>query len=427
MMEPTWGLLGPEFLPNSRRTRTLDVGAAVRAFNDLAVPGLGGAWFCKQIVLALLGIEVANRAGARNIEVANAIEALACWLAFDSSGWTPDSRLRGQRKLGGRRKLRERDLSFNVVRRSNFYVSQPMRRATVQTLPALGLVESEGSRFNGFQCTNAGRDLILAAFKRKLVDHLVSWVRDEGDRVNSPAWNDALFPTKPLTGPAREILKDRLLRGAASEPADSRRRRREALQWVESCRHADTTQTSWTLRPAAISCEQHWLDLHAGALFFRMRSLALALLDAMEAHMPAHRVLDLDAGLIERMSVPLDELRQSARAFLDLQHDNAQANRFCTECTTTDPILILKSLVTRDGRVLRLAGSRIVPGPAFVGRALEGFDEEADPDAAPAANVEEVRWPDGISERIPNLFLLNADLQGDLDRYLSTSIYQGVQ
>lgn len=428
MMEPTWGLLGPEFLPSSRRTRTLDVGAAVRAFNDLAVPGLGGAWFGKQIVLALLGVEVANQAGAHNMEVANAIEALACWLAFNSSGWTPDARLRGQRKLRTRK-----DLGFKVVRRSNFYVTQPMRRATVQTLPALGLVESAGFRFNGFKCTDAGRDLIAEAtrgfspFKRKLVDHLVLWVRGEEDRVNSSALNDALSPTKPLTGSAREILKDRLIRGTANESDDSRDRRQDALRWVESCRRADTTQSSWTMRPAAISSDQHWLDLRAGALFFRFRTLALALLDALEAQMPADRKLSLDAGLPDRVSVPLGELRQSARAFLELRHDNDQAKRFCAECAIADPILILTKLVARDGRVLRLAGSQILPGPAFVGSAVPVLDDDADPNTAPVVDVEGFSWPDGISERIPNLFLLNVDLHGELDSYLRKSINEGDQ
>ena len=37
-----WGLLGPEKLGGERRTRTLGLGVTVRAFNDLAVPGLGG-------------------------------------------------------------------------------------------------------------------------------------------------------------------------------------------------------------------------------------------------------------------------------------------------------------------------------------------------------------------------------------------------
>ena len=45
-----WGLLGPEMLQSERRTRTLGLRAAVRGFNDFAVPGLGGA-----VVLTLRG------------------------------------------------------------------------------------------------------------------------------------------------------------------------------------------------------------------------------------------------------------------------------------------------------------------------------------------------------------------------------------
>jgi hypothetical protein len=77
MENATWGLLGPETATSQRRTRTLGLGAAVRSFNDLAVPGLGGAWFGKQLLLAVLGVAVAEKArghGLRvqNIEVANA-------------------------------------------------------------------------------------------------------------------------------------------------------------------------------------------------------------------------------------------------------------------------------------------------------------------------------------------------------------------
>jgi hypothetical protein len=90
-----WGLLGPETLANERRTRTLDLGAAVWTFNDLAVPGLGGVWFGKQLLLATLGVAIGERARnsgqrAQNIEVANAVEAQACWLALDSNGWKRD-------------------------------------------------------------------------------------------------------------------------------------------------------------------------------------------------------------------------------------------------------------------------------------------------------------------------------------------------
>ncbi len=152
MLGNTWGLLGPEFLPDSRRTRTLGLGATVRLFNDLAVPGLGGVWYGKQLLLATLGVAVAEEARSRkakvqNIEVANAIEALACWLAFKKNGWSRDARLRGNTKL-----QHKKDFSFQSVRQRNFYVTQPMRMATVQALPALGFVESDGAKFNAFRC-----------------------------------------------------------------------------------------------------------------------------------------------------------------------------------------------------------------------------------------------------------------------------------
>ena len=44
-----WGLLGPEKLNSERRTCTLGLGIAVREFNDLAVPGLGGVQGCSTL------------------------------------------------------------------------------------------------------------------------------------------------------------------------------------------------------------------------------------------------------------------------------------------------------------------------------------------------------------------------------------------
>ena len=55
-----WGLLGPERLGGLRRTRALGIGSAVRKFDQLAVPGVGGVWFAKQLFLATLGIAVAE-------------------------------------------------------------------------------------------------------------------------------------------------------------------------------------------------------------------------------------------------------------------------------------------------------------------------------------------------------------------------------
>ena len=149
MVYTSWGLLGPETLNIVRRTRTLGLGTAVREFNDLAVPGMGGVWFAKQLFLALLGVAVADAVSPRkktNIEIANSIEALGCWLALEQNGWNiTDPRLRGRLKMHGKI-----DLSFGTVSKRNFYVAQPMRPSALQPLRDLQLVESSGERFNSF-------------------------------------------------------------------------------------------------------------------------------------------------------------------------------------------------------------------------------------------------------------------------------------
>ena len=82
-------MLAPENVKPSRRRLTLGLGKAVMLYNEAAVPGLGGMWFIRQAALALLGIRIAEEtphAGSK-IEVANAIEALACWIGYQERDW----------------------------------------------------------------------------------------------------------------------------------------------------------------------------------------------------------------------------------------------------------------------------------------------------------------------------------------------------
>jgi hypothetical protein len=146
--------------------------------------------------------EDARSRGAKvqNVEMANAIEALACWLAFNSNQWSSDARLRGNSKLQGKD-----DFSFRRVRQRNFYVTQPMRMATVQALPALGFVESDSARFNAFRCLREGRDFIESAsggfrpYNRAVTDHLTSWAQMKDDRVDTDALRQALSPLNRLS------------------------------------------------------------------------------------------------------------------------------------------------------------------------------------------------------------------------------------
>lgn len=425
-----WGLLGPETLNGERRTRTLGVGAAVRCFNDLAVPGTGGVWFGKQVLLATLGVATASRVRAdgysvQNIETANAIEALACWLALSQNQWQRDARLRGAQKLKG-----SRTFSFATVRKPAFYVTQPMRMSTVQALPALGLVEAVAERFNAFGCSDIGDQFIddscadFNPYNRSVLQHLIGWVSQQHNNVtNSDALRKALSPVEPLPAPAREFLRERLMIGSGR----NEKRRCAAVDWMEVLRHTPQAPISWQAKPASITAD-HWRDLYVGALFFKVRDSAITVLDRLEGHLASRGELrlSLSARLPSIFGDEIMTLRHNATSFLDERHDpspESLARIFCEECTQRDDANLIRNLVSRDGRVLCVRDDIILPGSAFRG------DQERGSDTARSAEEVEaglpfrqtVQWPEGISRRIQNLFMLNLDLHGELGTWLAAA------
>jgi hypothetical protein len=413
-------------LATERRTRTLGLGATVRSFNDLAVPGLGGVWFGKQLLLATLGVAVAEgvrNAGkrAQNIEVANAVEALACWLALNDD-WQPDPRLRGATKLRGKT-----DVAFATMRKPTFYVTQPMRQATVQPLRALGLVESIGERFNAFGCTQLGHEFIQSAcdgfepYNRSVLDHLVRWANGIHDKVRSSAeLTKALSPLESMPKNARDFLRERVVQGTGTEAI----RRRQAHNWVQRLRDNPQEQIAWDTKPAMLD-DTHWLDLHAGALFFTARDAAIALLDEIEAHIAkkTDRQMSLNTALPEPVVDKIKSLRECSQSFLDNAHDPSHefsAGGFCRECTEQSEARLLEKLLQREGRVLSLRSRAIVPGVAFRGMqdSRPASARSPEEDGAESEIKQTVPLPDGISHRVRNLFLLNLDLCGELDAWL---------
>ena len=405
MSSEAWGLLGSGQLSEPRRVRTLGLGPAVREFNELAVPGMAGVWFGKQVLLSVLGIlvaEEARRRGVRasNIETANAIEALACMLALRRNDWAPDRRLKGRNKLLGKR---DDDLVFSRLRQRNFYVTQPMRMQTVRALPELGFVERGSIRFNAFQPTAAAHEFVRSAcdgFRRDLPGLLAEWVaQGKHGRVDTPRLHDVLSPVTPMAPAGAAMLLDRI-KGEA--------RRRRVLDWVESLAEPGISRPDWKRAPAGFDDDGHWFDLRCGAALFLVRDEAVGLLDEVEAKVAqsARQALRLgpealDADLTER----LQRLRAAAARFLELGHGNTEANTFCRECASAGDADVLRNLVNRDGHILRLQGRDcIVPGAAF-GRRAAGSDEETE-SGAPG-----IPLPIGISDRIRRLFLLNRDLR----------------
>jgi hypothetical protein len=197
----SWGTLGPESLGGQRRVRTLGLGAAVRACNEAAVPGIGGLWYAKQLLFSALGVRLAAERRASNIRMANSIEALACLLGFSQPN-AQDARLRGRRKLAGV----SPDAPFKKVSKPSFYVTQPMRMGMAAPLISLGFALGEGRsrRFNALQLADIGHDFVneaLADFRpynRTVADHLLKWIDGETDNNNTDALRSALSPLSPM-------------------------------------------------------------------------------------------------------------------------------------------------------------------------------------------------------------------------------------
>lgn len=437
------GMLGPDRLGSSRRLRSLGIAGAVRRFNERAVPGLGGIWFGKQLMLALLGVRVAELQSERGhtvakMECANAIEALACWLSYRGTEWASDPRLRGRNKFP-----REHDLEhgplYSRFRSRGFYVTQPMRMAAGSALVPLGFATTSNRRFNTLQSTPDGRAFLDAALgdyrpsNRSMAEHLSQWVRGGSVNVTTGTVARGLSPCLPLHGDALEHLEGRLLAGGANETVQAKSRRRAALAWVERLRRVPPAgPLAWLDRPPEIQDDLHWADLEAGARLWLARDAALQLLDAIEgriAHASAERLTIADAVRATREQI--EALRNAADAFLRMKHEDAEANDFCRACGATDPTAVLRSLVQRDGRVVTLVGHALRPGAAFrrstaptAAGALDSEDEATEAAEEPAVHVaSEIGWPEGISFRMQNLYLLKLELLGELhDRFPAPGI-----
>ncbi len=363
---------------------------------------------------------------AQNIETANAVEALGCWLVLSRNNWVGGRRLRGGIKMRHRT-----DVPFAEARKRNFYVTQPMRTSTVQPLHALGFVQSESERFNAFNIAQPGRDFIEAVCdtygksykQRNVLEHLVGWATGTIKTItisstSSETLRKALSPIDPLPKRARQVLRGYLTHGDGQDSV----RRKAILAWVDGIPSDTADHVSWSEKPTELD-DAHWKDLDAGARFFAVRDAAIVLLDKVEAHMGnmSRPRLELSNSLPTGIPAYCASLRQQANRFLNLNYDptpEQQAGSFCRECL--DEKHVLERLVTRDGRILRLSSNAVIPGPAFQGSPAPVDETESEPDEDQFVDEPTIRTvlPKGISHRVGNMLLLSLDLQGKLSKHL---------
>lgn len=420
-MSFSWGVLGPDVLESQRRTRGLGLNAAVRSYNELAVPGMGNVWFGKQLFLALLGISVAEKfrkqgRRASNIETANAIEALACTYALRTGQVEDESRVRGKRKLP-----RDTVPAFSQARKPGFYVTIPMRMETVQALLALQFVEKTSERFNAYSVAEAGQG---RAFLReaclaypKVETTLLQWMSGNPLPKKSAAFESLLMPHIPLAPKALEVLYEGLV---SDKDSNHSTRRHDALQWVATL--GKRGHTDWEKQPRALG-EAHWNDLRAGAYFFRLRDAALFLLDAIEAGMqPTDTLMLEDAARRGDVPAKIAALREYAEGFLAFEaarphadafspvRPYADAVAFATECSEKNAPVLLKNLLERDERCLCHRDGRVIPGPAFRGESIAKAHTDSSEENTAPSEQQEPPLPEGISHRIRNMYWLSREI-----------------
>lgn len=414
MEEASWGLMGRDVIGSSRRVRALGLGATVRNFNDAAVPGLGGLSYGKQLLWSLLGIHVADIAKERGmrvskVEVANAIEAMACIVALKTPP-VPSGRIRGQQKLHGKNFC-----AFSEARKSSFYVSQPMRMSLVQPLLHLGLVEQGATRFNAYVLSGKGHNFLelacapySSAYQNKGAQKaLLEWVMGKSEPWQSKALQECLNPSVQLSKKAKILFRGLL---------DADTRRRDALLWMQSIVEK-SNPLSWAKKPAQLTPE-HWHELHAGALLFTARDAAIEVLETVEKQLD--KVASVSLSLHEVQVGPcLKLLRIAAQEFLNTGGNDTNAITFCNGCIKTDETEVLRYLIDLDGRVLRLVEDKVLQGEAFqkgIGDSVSnsGSPDEQSPgevDAVGDAAMDAFEQLPGISYRIKNLLLIYRDLR----------------
>ncbi len=170
-MNEQWGTFALGEQLSTRRNQQLGLGAAIRHYNEMSVPGIGGIGFCMPLIWSLIGIKIASEMdGLPAIRAANAIEAKVMLDAI--------RRGNESNRILGRQKLPRQDIgegSFKRMARANTYVTQPYQQACAQPLMEFGLVASNSARFNSFALTERG-EAFLSPFE-KPIRNLKSWAQ----------------------------------------------------------------------------------------------------------------------------------------------------------------------------------------------------------------------------------------------------------
>ena len=399
--KPDWGTLAPEDLPSTRRLQTLGLGAAVRHFNDRAVPGLGGMWFPMPLVWSVLAVALAEKMNRSALPVGNAIEAAVMLRVLGQRGVEQaDGRVRGRRKLAG-----VADSSLANLSRRGAYVVQPIRMAMVQPLSALGFVR--GNRYGSFKLHDAGHRMLALPTVRHWSLDVEKWASGKGGTKVF----EALSPLERVPDDVCKLIKARIIEGDGAGDSEAARRRNLAAFMAQ---HGDLSPKALAQPngPAGVSTD-HWRDLRAGCALMDLRDDALSVLRTIEAEMlqrqrnqgPA-RIAVQDAQRVAGKEIENLKGTIGERFARITEAGESTSTAFARHCCDAAKAELIRYLADRDGIVIRLNDGYLEPGPA-AGDLRDKESEEQDE----ALSDERRRFAPQLY-RLWNLYCLMSELNG---------------
>jgi hypothetical protein len=372
-----------------RADLSLGLRAAARHYNELVVPGIGGARRVRHVSWAVAGIRLRDEASFKGsaVSVAHALEALGNKLEW----WrTPEDARRALPVPGKNAFRRNPDAwEFSQLCQRRFYVQVTHRQVTARALPiGSGLNFTDGStRYSGMALAPLGKALADALLGQdgvgtgtpRVAANLAGWIQRRY-AIESDSHREKLRrrigPFTP-TPEERAIVLGRLESHLSPHTEIGRRdpaRRARLLLFLDQQVGKDTSwrDTASLLRwlAAAEGGAAHARDVQTALRFEDMRAAAVAVVGALVGVVAAAGVkipVNICAAT-PAILASLDRCRQAAASFRAAAKDGGNGrpdvDQFAGEAMGT-PAEVVPALVRRDGRILTLAGDAVWRGTAW--------------------------------------------------------------
>jgi hypothetical protein len=393
----SWGAILPEGHDITRLKLDLMLGRAVRYFNEAAFPGIGGVFFVRQLTWSALGLELAEKADEIPMRVAEAIEALACWIAlFRTNLYKESGRIQGKRKLD-----EERGFSYMVLRQRSNYVTQPFRMGTTAALVGLELAQGSPRLFNSLELTPAGHSLARLVLEQKTVGDwlLENWIGASSVPKKIPeAVKRALLPGSDETDSQGASTKEKKLIRDLLQKNSIRKDMIKAMQTLKAQPGKKgglgTTEGNQKLLDGVTNNSQK-NNLLAAFAFEEMRAAALTVVSSIAAQVKTSAVklneVSKNGQLVKHLQFLQDRcenLTKSMRvAGMGKGDAPEDASKFCSEQEAIDIQSRIRDLTKRLPGVLECSGDLIAKGHLF--REDLVLDDEETSEALPIVAEDE--------------------------------------